>query len=385
MKQSMPDYCDLAAPGVRGLQPYQPGKPMAELEREYGLRDVIKLASNENPLGPSPKALAAAEAALKDLHWYPDGNGFELKTALAAHHRVDPACITLGNGSNDCLDLIARTFLGPGREALFAQHAFAIYAIAAMSAGAKPVAAPALAIDSSMPYGHDLDALVERIGPNTAVVFVANPNNPTGTWLQKDELERFLAAVPPKVIVVLDEAYIEYALEAEGYPDATQWLAQMPNLIVTRTFSKAYGLAGLRIGYSVSSAAVADLLNRVRHPFNANSLAQVAACAALGDEAHIAAAVELNREEKARVADACAGLGLPTLPSAGNFLCVQVGAKAMEVNEGLLRRGVIVRPIGGYRMPEYLRISIGLPHENDRCLHVLRELGEHGLLTVRER
>jgi histidinol-phosphate aminotransferase len=380
MQQPIPNFCDLAAPGVQVLQPYQPGKPIAELEREYGVRDIVKLASNENPLGPSLRGMAAAQRTLAELHRYPDGNGFELKAALARHHNIDPAWITLGSGSNDCLDMVARAFLCPGREGLFAEHAFAVYPIATLSAGAIPVAAPAQPAASPMPYGHDLAAMAERIGPQTAVVFIANPNNPTGTWLERAQLEAFLARVPPHVIVVLDEAYVEFAVDAPGYPDGTQWLAQMRNLVVTRTFSKAYGLAGLRVGYSLSHPQVAELLNRVRHPFNVNSVAQAAAAAALADTAHLHASVELNRTELARLVQGCVQLELAVLPSAGNFLCVEVGGRAAEVYEGLLRRGVIVRPVAGYNLPRHLRVSVGRAHENERFLAGLQGLAAEGLL-----
>lgn len=382
MNAQLPTFCDLAAPGVRVLQPYQPGKPMSELERQYGVSDIVKLASNENPLGASPKALAAAMAEMNTSHRYPDGNGFDLKAALAAHHDIEPEAITLGSGSNDCLDLIARAFLYPGREALFAEHAFAVYPIATLSAGGTPVVAPARPATDAMPYGHDLDAIAERIGERTAVIFIANPNNPTGTWLTEEELEAFLARVPSNVIVVLDEAYVEYAADAPGYVETSRWLRTMPNLIVTRTFSKAYGLAGLRVGYALSHPDVADLLNRVRLPFNVSTVAQAAAAAALEDTAHIAAAVELNRRERACLADECAKLGLAVLPSAGNFLAVEVGARAAEVYEGLLRRGVIVRPVDSYKLPRHLRVSVGLESENQRFLQALAALGEEGVLEA---
>ena len=383
MSQPIPSFCDLAVPGVRELMPYQPGKPMAELEREYGISDIVKLASNENPLGASPLAVAAAQRELGQICRYPDGNGFDLKQALAAHHGLEPERITLGNGSNDCLDLIARAFLGPGREALFSAHAFAVYPIATLAVGASSVVAPALGPEHEMAYGHDLEAMAQRIGPDTAVIFIANPNNPTGTWLKQAQLEAFLARVPPRVIVVLDEAYVEYARDADGYPDGSRWLERMPNLIVTRTFSKAYGLAGLRVGYALSHPQVADLLNRVRQPFNVNSPAQAAAVAGLEDQAFIEAAVALNATERGRMAAACAGLGLAVLPSAANFICVEVGPRAAEIYEGLLRRGVIVRPVGGgYQLPRHLRISIGLTKENDRCLGALTELKALDLLAA---
>lgn len=379
MTQPIPPFCDLAAPGVQVLQPYHPGKPMAELEREYGVSDVVKLASNENPLGPSPRALVVAREVLSEVHRYPDGNGFELKAALAEHHDVAPETITLGSGSNDCLDLIARTFLAPGRQAVYSAHGFAVYPIATLSAGATPVAAPALGADSDAPFGHDLDAMAKCIGERTRVVFVANPNNPTGTWIDTDTLGAFLERVPRDVLVVLDEAYFEYAVKLDGYPDATRWLNEFPNLIVARTFSKAYGLAGLRVGYCLSHPDVAELLNRVRLPFNVNHVAQAAAVAALQDQAHIDASVELNERERTRLAAELGELALPIIHSAGNFIAVEVGERADAIYDELLRRGVIVRPIGGYQMPRHLRVSIGLETENDRFLVAMRELVAQGL------
>jgi len=370
------DFCDLAVPGVRELQPYQPGKPITELQREYGVTDVVKLASNENPLGISPLARYAAAEALDDGSRYPDGNGFALKQALSARHGVGPECITLGNGSNDVLDLVARVFLGPGRNAVFSQHAFAVYPIATRTAGADAHVAPARPVDSEQPYGHDLSAMAGAVDEHTRVVFIANPNNPTGTWCDGGEVEAFLARVPGDVVVVMDEAYLEYAPGSE-FPDCAAYLATYPNLVVTRTFSKVYGLAGLRIGYALSSPRIADLLNRARHPFNANTVAQAAAAAALEDRDFISRTVSLNSKERPRVAAALRDMGYPCLPSAGNFLCVEVGAAA-EVNEALLRRGIIVRPLGGYQLPRHLRISIGLAEENDRMLAAMKALAESG-------
>ena len=374
------DFCDLAAPGIADLQPYQPGKPESELAREYGVSDIVKLASNENPLGPSPRALDAAREALEGMHRYPDGSAHALRTVLAERHGVAPAQITFGNGSNDVLDLVARAFLAPGRSAVFSQHAFAVYPIATVSAGADAIAARANDPGHEQPYGHNLDAMAAAVTGNTRVVFVANPNNPTGTWLGGEALERFLHRVPDDVVVVLDEAYLEYARAGEGYADGTGWIDGHRNLVVTRTFSKSFGLAGLRAGYALSSPEVADLMNRVRHPFNLNSVAQAAAGAALDDTGHMERSVDLNARERERLRSALADRGLRTLPSAANFLCVEVGARAADVNEAFLRRGVILRPLAGYGLPRFLRLSIGTERENDRFLAALDEIRDESLL-----
>lgn len=378
------DFCDLAVPGVQGLQPYQPGKPIGELAREYGLSEarIIKLASNENPLGPSPQAIEAIREAAQEAHRYPDGNAHVLRSALAEQHKITPERIMLGNGSNDLLDLVARTFLGPERQAVFAQYAFAVYPIATRSAGADAVVVPANPPGHRQPYGHDLKAMVARITRKTRVVFLANPNNPTGTWLSEGELEIFLEKVPDDVIVVVDEAYVEYADGLAGYREASGWLDRFPNLIVTRTFSKAHGLAGLRVGYALCGADIAELLNRVRHPFNVNSIAQAAAVAALADQEHVVRTVELNNRERERLSGALRGLGLRVLPSAGNFLCVEIGSQASAVNEALLRDGIIVRPLGGYALPRFLRVSLGTGAENNRFMVSLQEIQTRGLLEV---
>jgi len=360
---------ELAAPGVRGLQPYQPGKPLSELEREYGIRDAVKLASNENPLGPGKLALAALRDGLAELGRYPDGNGFALKAALAERHGVGADQITLGNGSNDVLEFVARVFLRPGREAIFSEHAFAVYPIVTQAVGATAVTTPAV------DYGYDLQAILARINERTGVVFVANPNNPTGTWLGGAPLREFLDQVPDHVVVVLDEAYFEYVQEPD-YPDTTGWVSDYPNLVATRTFSKAYGLAGLRIGYGISHPAVADLFNRVRQPFNVNALAQAAAEAALSDTEHLRESVRINLEGMVQLTEAFERLGLAWIPSVANFVSVDVGRPAGGVYEALLREGVIVRPVAGYGLPNHLRATIGLPEENARLIAALeRALG----------
>ncbi|MFA7387010.1 MAG: histidinol-phosphate transaminase [Thiohalobacteraceae bacterium] len=366
-------FCDLATPGVQGLQPYEPGKPLSELEREYGVRDAIKLASNENPLGPSPAALEAARGVLGEMSRYPDGNGFELKRALGARFGLETAGITLGNGSNDVLEIIARAFLAPGLEAVFSQHAFAVYPIVTQAIGAIARVTSAHDGERGPRYGHDLDAMAAAIGDKTRVVFIANPNNPTGTWLNRDELERFLERVPPRVVVVLDEAYVEYVTEPD-YPDSLPWLSRFPNLILTRTFSKAYGLAGLRVGFALSHPEIANLLNRVRQPFNVNHIALAAATAALGDRAHLEASLKLNQAGQVQWAEAATELGLDYIPSAGNFVCLDVGRPAAAVYEQLLREGVIVRPVAAYGLPNHLRITFGLAQENRRAINALRKV-----------
>lgn len=360
----------LALPSIRGLTPYQPGKPISELERELGIRDIIKLASNENPLGPGPLALAAARTALESCHLYPDGGGFELKAALARHLRVEPAQITLGNGSNDVLELIARVFLGPGVEAVFSEHAFAVYPLATQAAGARAVVAPAHDGSRGPRYGHDLKAMHACVTPLTRVVFIANPNNPTGTRLGQAELRGFMESLPDTTLVVVDEAYFEY-VNAPDHPDALDWLADFPQLIVTRTFSKAYGLAGFRIGYSVSSPELANWLNRVRLPFNVSSPALEAARAALEDTAHLQRSVQLNREGLAVLSEGFAARKLDYIPSVGNFVCFDTGRAAGTVYDALLREGIIVRPVANYGLPRHLRVTVGLPEQNQMFLGAL--------------
>jgi histidinol-phosphate aminotransferase len=366
MEQPDTRYQELAVPGVRALHPYLPGKPLAELEREYGIRNAVKLASNENPLGPAPAAIAAAQQELAGLARYPEGSGYRLTAALAKKHAVSTDAITLGNGSNDVLDMVARVFLGPGREAVFSEHAFAVYPIVVQATGASARIAAAQVAN----HGHDLDAMAALIGPDTRVVFVANPNNPTGTWLAEPPLRRFVAGLPEHVIVVIDEAYFEY-VEQPDYPDTSRWLAECPNLVVTRTFSKAYGLAGLRVGYAVSAPGIADLLNRVRHPFNVNSVAQAAAVAALDDSAHLQAAIRLNRDGLRQLESGFEKLGLSWIASVGNFVALDTGQDAAAVYERLLQQGVIVRPVANYGLPHHLRVTVGLPEENERFLSAI--------------
>lgn len=361
------DLRSLVMPGVQTIQPYQPGKPLSELEREYGIRDAIKLASNENPLGASPRAVEAARAALAEIGRYPDGGGFALKRALSERLSVGLDQITLGNGSNDVLELVARTFAGPGHEIVYAQHAFAVYELATRAVGAMPVVVPA------REWGHDLGAMERAVTANTRVMFIANPNNPTGTWVPAAEIEAFLRRVPPHVVVVVDEAYFEY-VEEPDYPNTLKWIARYPNLVVTRTFSKVYGLAALRIGYAVSRASVADYLNRVRQPFNLNHAGAAAAEAALGDDEHVRKSIALNRAGLRQLAEGFRRLKLGFIPSVGNFLTADLGRPALPTYEALLHKGVIVRPIGGYGMPNHLRVTVGLPEENRRFLDALQSV-----------
>ena len=357
--------CDLAPAHIRAISPYQPGKPISELAREMGLDEasIVKLASNENPLGVGEKTRAAMQQALVDIARYPDGNGFELKDALCRRYGVAMDQIVLGNGSNDVLEMVAGAFLGPEREAVFAQHAFAVYPLATQAAGAKGIQVPA------RNFGHDLDAMLAAITPATRVIFIANPNNPTGTFIPGPELEAFLGRVPADVLVVLDEAYTEYLAPAQRY-DAIGWIQRFPNLLVSRTFSKAYGLAGLRVGYGLGNPAVIDLLNRVRQPFNVCSVGLAAAAAALFDDDFLARSYAANAAGMTQLTQGFQSLGLDWIPSAGNFVTFKVG-DGSAVNAALLAQGVIVRPIGGYGMPEWLRVSIGLESENARFLEVL--------------
>jgi histidinol-phosphate aminotransferase len=363
----------LAVPAVRALAPYVPGKPAAELERELGIHDVAKLASNENPHGPSPRALAAMLAALPQIWLYPDGASHDLKQALAGHLGVDPGQLTVGNGSNDLLVLLAEAFLSAAHSAVYSQYGFAIYAIVTQATGARSIVVPALARDSAMPLGHDLAAMTRAVAADTRLMFVANPNNPTGTWAAPAAVKQLLERVPASTLVVLDEAYMEYGRE-RGSQDAVPWLSEHPNLIIMRTFSKAYGLAGARVGYAVSHPEVAEVLNRLRPAFNVNSIAQAAAVAALEDQAHMRGAVRLTLQEVTRVAAALADLGLWCAPSACNFLLLHLGPRAAQVYQRLLQVGLIVRPLAGYGLGEYLRVSIGLPHDNDRLLRELAAL-----------
>lgn len=361
-----------ASDAVRAIAPYVPGKPITELERELGITDIVKLASNENPLGPGPRAREAMRRALEEVWLYPDGSGHELRMALSCSLGVAPESITLGNGSNDVLVLLAEAFLTPQSEAVYSQYCFAVYPLAVQATGATARSVPALPANHPMPLGHDLETMLAAVNERTRLVFVANPNNPTGTWAPPAELERFVDSVPRDTLVVLDEAYFEYARPA-GCQDGLAWLRAYPHLVVVRTFSKAHGIAGLRVGYCVSHPEVADVLNRVRQPFNVNSVALAAAAASLEDREHVAHSVALAREGLAQVSAGLKALGLEVVPSAGNFVLVRIGPAAAQVNGALLRRGVIVRPVANYGLPEHLRVTIGTRERNARFLAALRE------------
>lgn len=360
---------------VCAISPYVTGKPVDAVAREYGLTDILKLASNENPLGASPRASEALRQRAWDLNIYPDGGGYALKQALAAQFELDPHGIVLGNGSNDLLEMVARAFLAPGRNAVFSAYAFAVYALATQAAGATAKVVPVFPPDHpTMPYGADLEAMARAIDADTRVVFLANPNNPTGTWVDRDDLVTFLAAVPPTVLVVLDEAYSEY-VERDDFPDGLALSRQFGNLVVTRTFSKIYGLAALRVGFGVAQPAVAAMLDRVRQPFNVNHLALIAAEAALGDTDFIAHSRQVNAEGLRFMAAACAERGLQTIPSLANFITVNVGLPAGRVFDALLREGVIIRPLGGMSdtggISCHIRITIGTKAQNERVLAAL--------------
>jgi len=359
------DLCEQSPSYIRAIAPYQPGKPISELAREMGLNEkkIVKLASNENPLGISPKARAAIKKALAELGRYPDGNAFELKAALARRHGVPQECIVVGNGSNDLLEMAAGAFLAPGRAAVYSQHAFAVYPLATQARGATGIVVPA------KNYAHDLAAMLAAITPETRVVFIANPNNPTGTFATGEEIGNFLARVRRDVAVVVDEAYTDYLPQNLRY-DSVALLKKYPNFIVTRTFSKVYGLAGLRVGFGLMHPDVAELLNRVRQPFNVNSLALAAAAAALEDRKFVAKSTKMNRSGLAKLERALKTLGLETIPSCANFITFRV-SRARTVYDRLLRQGVIVRPLAGYDMPDHLRVTVGTPKENGKFLKAL--------------
>jgi histidinol-phosphate aminotransferase len=361
---------ELASPYLAGLVPYVPGKPIEEVEREFGITGSVKLASNENPLGPSPRALSALQAAAADLHRYPDGGGHAVRHAIARHWAVSPDQVVLGNGSNELLELVGRCFLSPGDEVVYPAQSFVVYDMVAQFTGATKTIVPL------KDYTVDLDAIRAAVTPRTKLVFLGNPNNPTGTCVRPDRLESLLGDLPLETVAVLDEAYYEY-VPPDLRPDALRFVRAGRPLLVLRTFSKVYGLAGLRLGYGIAPEGLVALLNRLRAPFNTNSLAQAAAVAALQDVEHVTRSQAANAAGLKQLAEACRALGLTVLPSAGNFLLVAVGRPGGAVAAALLPAGVIVRPVAGYGFPNHLRITVGTPEENERCIAALRAvLGE---------
>jgi len=361
------DLEKLINPGILNLRPYEPGKPVEDLERELGIKNAIKLASNENPMGPSPLALEAVDNLLSGLHRYPDGNALRLKEAISNENNVEIEQITVGNGSNDIIEFVVRSFLSTTDSAVFSKHAFAVYPLAVQTVGAKGIEVPA------KDWGHDLVAMNNAIQENTKLIFIANPNNPTGTFVPRDEIISFLDKVSKDVIVLLDQAYFDYASYENNDVDF-EFINEFPNLIISRSFSKAYGLAGFRVGYSVSSREIADYLNRVRQPFNANSLALVAAETALSDRDHMMRSLKMNSEQKKVLYQGLEDLGYQYIPSAGNFICFDCKQDAEEKFNELLQEGVIVRSMGVYKMPNHLRVTIGLPEENRIFLEKLAKL-----------
>ncbi len=361
------DYFELANPGIKKLHPYIAGKPVSELERELGISNIVKLASNENPIGLSEKVKKAIEKEYLDGCRYPDANGHYLKAAISEKIGVLPSQLTLGNGSNDVLEMIAKIYVRPEHEVMFSQHAFCVYPIVAQSLGATLVEVPA------KNWGNDLDAMLAAISDKTRMIFIANPNNPTGTWLGSEPLKNFIKRVPSNIIVVVDEAYTEYVTDG-SIPNSIEWLSEFPNLVVTRTFSKAYGLASMRLGYAATSEEICGLLNRVRQPFNVNNFALAAGIAVLDDAAYLEQAIEVNRSGMQQLVESCESLGLSYIPSAGNFLTIDMGQDAMPLYEKLLHKGVIVRPVANYSMPNHLRVSIGLEHENRKYIEALNEI-----------
>jgi histidinol-phosphate aminotransferase len=356
---------NLAPSYITAIAPYQGGRPISEIARQFGIdeADIVKLASNENPLGISPKAQMAIDNALLDIARYPDGNSFALREAVSQKFNVAPTQIVFGNGSNDILELTARAFLQVDDEVIYSQHAFAVYALVTQAVGAKGVVVPAQA------FAHDLDGFLKAITPKTRLIFIANPNNPTGTLINKESLKAFLKQVPSHVSVILDEAYDEY-LSADNKSDAIAWLGDFDNLIISRTFSKAYGLAGLRVGFGLMHADVADILNRVRQPFNVNSLAQAAAVASLADDDFVEKSYAANQAGMLQLTQGLDHLNLTYIKSYANFISFAI-KDAAAVNQKLLERGIIVRPIANYELSDYLRVSIGLFSENQRFLEAL--------------
>ena len=355
-------------PHIENLVPYPPGKPIDELKRELGVEKIIKLASNENPIGPSPRALEAMKKAVEGVNRYPDGSAYYLKQKLSQKLGVKPSQIILGNGSNEIIELVFRTFYQPGDNVVSAEITFAVYPIIAQAIGAEYRAAPMKGL------AYDMEKLAELVDEKTRLVFISNPNNPTGTYISVDEFEKFMKSVPETTLVVLDEAYFEF-VDKEDYPDGLKYLDRYPNLLVMRTFSKIYGLAGLRIGYGIGSEDIIDYLNRVRQPFNVNLVAQEAALAALDDDQFVEKVRNLTHSGLKYLYGEMEKMGLEYVPSVTNFFLIKVG-EGKRVFEALLRKGVIVRPMDGYRLPEYIRVNVGTEEENKFFVQSLREVLE---------
>lgn len=371
MKSNPLLFCDQVQPQILGINPYIPGKPVSELQRELGLDNITKLASNENPLGASSNVIKAIQDALQDIARYPDGSAYELKETLAEFLHVDSTQLAVGNGSNELLELAARVFAGPGDEIIYSQYAFAVYPISTQIVGATGVEVLA------KNWGHDLSAMLAAITDNTKLIYIANPNNPTGTFFSKQEWQDFIKAVPKHVIVVLDEAYLEYAqsfLDKEIYFNGIDDIEAYPNLLVSRTFSKAYGLASLRIGYMVGNQETIQYINQVREPFNVNHYAQLAAQHALADQEFVKQAIKVNHEGMRQIISVLEALSIQYIPSIGNFVCINLGPEALYYNQKLLKEGVIVRPVANYGMPEYLRVSIGTQVENQYFIDALKKV-----------
>ena len=351
------DLKKLVNKGIDGLSPYEPGKPIEDLERELGIKNAVKLASNENPVGPSPKIIDSIEKIVKETHRYPDGNATRLKAKISRKFNILENQVTVGNGSNDIIEFVARSFLGPNDSAVYSEHAFAVYPLVVRAVGAMGIEVPA------KNFSHDLEAMLDSIEENTKLIFIANPNNPTGSFIEQSELLNFLEKVPEEIIVLLDQAYFDYS-SFETSDLEFDVLERFPNLVISRSFSKAYGLAGFRVGYSVSSIEIADYLNRVRQPFNANSLALYAAEIALDDDQFIKKCLELNFEQKQILFNGLQASGFECLPSRANFISFDCGEDSNDAFNKLLLEGVIVRSLRVYKMPNFLRVSVGLPKEN---------------------
>ncbi|WP_029407525.1 histidinol-phosphate transaminase [Thiomicrorhabdus sp. Milos-T2] len=371
MKSTPLLFCDQVQPQVLDINPYVPGKPVSDLQRELGLENITKLASNENPLGASSNVIKAIQDELSEIARYPDGSAYELKQVLAQFLNIDSAQLAIGNGSNELLELVARVFAGPGDEIIYSQYAFAVYPISTQIVGANGVEVLA------KNWGHDLPAMLDAITDKTKVIYIANPNNPTGTYFSKQEWQAFIKSVPKHVIVVLDEAYLEYAqsfLDDNTYFNGVNDIEAYPNLLVSRTFSKTYGLASLRIGYMVGNPETIQYINQVREPFNVNHYAQIAAKHALADQEFVKQAVKVNQEGMRQILSALQDLSIEFIPSIGNFVCINLGSKALEYNQKLLEEGVIVRPVANYGIAEYLRVSIGTQVENQYFIDALKKV-----------